>query len=188
MATNRLGGFSEGAALTMPRNRIHELRTVRAGSLKADPRNWRKHPKAQREAFQAMLDRVGWVDAVIARETPDGLILVDGRLRADLDANAEVPVLVVDLDEDEAGQVLATLDPLAAMPEANTEALKSLVDSIAAQTDQAMAAVLEDVHSLVPEVYYLLAANYSALEMVTFVESMMGFPENWTESKSSAMP
>ncbi len=35
-------------------------------------------------------------------------------------------------------------------------------------------------------VYYLLAANYSALEMVRFVESMMGFPENWTESKPSA--
>ena len=42
--------------MTMPRNRIRELRTVRGGDLKADPRNWRKHPKAQREALQAMLD------------------------------------------------------------------------------------------------------------------------------------
>ena len=137
--------------MTMPRNRIRELRYVQASTLIPNPANWRRHPKAQRDALQAMLDRVGWADAVIARETPEGLVLVDGHLRADLDANAEVPVLVVDLDEAEAGQVLATLDPLAAMAEANTEALKSLVDSIAAQTDQAMAAVLEDVHSLVPE-------------------------------------
>ena len=36
-------------------------------------------------------------------------------------------------------------------------------------------------------VYYLLAANYSALEMVTFVESMMGFPKNWTASEPSEM-
>ena len=57
--------------MTMPRNRIRELRTVRGGDLMADPRNWRKHPKAQREALQTMLDRVGWADAVIARETPD---------------------------------------------------------------------------------------------------------------------
>ena len=121
--------------MTMPRNRIRELRTVRGGDLKADPRNWRKHPKAQREALQAMLDRVGWADAVIARETPDGLVLIDGHLRADLDANAEVPVLVVDLDEAEAGQVLATLDPLAAMAEANTEALSKLLQEVTVPID-----------------------------------------------------
>ena len=121
--------------MTMPRNRIRELRTVRAGDLKGDPRNWRKHPKAQREALQAMLDRVGWADAVIARETPEGLVLVDGHLRADLDADAEVPVLVVDLDEKEAGQVLATLDPLAAMAEANTEALSKLLQEVTVPID-----------------------------------------------------
>ena len=133
----------------MPRNRIHELRTVRAGSLKADPRNWRKHPKAQREALQAMLDRVGWVDAVIARETPEGLVLVDGHLRADLDANAEVPVLVVDLDEAEAGQVLATLDPLAAMAEANTEALSKLLQEVTVPID--LGDLFPSLPGLVPE-------------------------------------
>ena len=133
----------------MPRNRIRELRTVRAGSLKADPRNWRKHPKAQREALQAMLARVGWADAVIARETPDGLVLVDGHLRADLDADAEVPVLVVDLDEAEAGQVLATLDPLAAMAEANTEALSKLLQEVTVPID--LGDLFPNLPGLLPE-------------------------------------
>ena len=33
---------------------------------------------------------------------------------------------------------------------------------------------------------YLIEAGYSASQMVTFIEHMMGFPENWTESKPSA--
>jgi len=30
-----------------------------------------------------MLAKVGYADAVIARETPDGLMLIDGHLRAE---------------------------------------------------------------------------------------------------------
>ena len=111
-------------------NRIKEYRTVRAGDLLPDPKNWRRHPPAQRRALQTMLDRIGYADALIARETPDGLMLIDGHLRADLDANANLPVLIVDLNDDEAAQLLATLDPLASMAEADAEALQSLMASL----------------------------------------------------------
>ena len=37
------------------RNRIKELRYVRAGDLIPNPKNWRKHPKPQRDALQAVL-------------------------------------------------------------------------------------------------------------------------------------
>ncbi len=66
------------------RDRILELRRVRAGDLQPDKRNWRVHPPAQRRALSAMLEEVGIADAVIARETDEGLVLVDGHLRADL--------------------------------------------------------------------------------------------------------
>ena len=56
-----------------------------------------------------MLADVGIADAVIARETSAGLVLVDGHLRADLDPDQLLPVLVTDLDE-AAGKVLATLE------------------------------------------------------------------------------
>ena len=110
------------------KQRVTELRMVPAKELRADPRNWRKHPKEQREALQAMLDAVGIVGAVIARETDDGLVLVDGHLRADM-LDVDVPVLVVDIDESEAGQVIATFDPIAAMAQSNTEALQALIDA-----------------------------------------------------------
>ena len=132
----------------MARNRIVELRNVAARELQADPRNWRKHPKRQRATLRTMLERIGYVDAVIARETPDGLMLIDGHLRADLSPDVEIPVLVVDLDEAEAGEVLATLDPLAAMAETDTKALQSLVSGLASQADEALRGLLGSMHRL----------------------------------------
>ena len=115
---------------TMIRNRIKELRHVRAGELRADDRNWRRHPKGQRAALEQMLQRNGYADALLTRETPDGLVIIDGHLRAELDAEQVVPVLVTDLSEAEAGELLLTLDPLAAMAEADTQALAELANSM----------------------------------------------------------
>ena len=67
------------------KSRIVGLRYVKSGELKADSRNWRRHPKSQRSALMSVIERIGLVNAVIARETPDGLVLVDGHLRADMD-------------------------------------------------------------------------------------------------------
>ena len=129
-------------------DRIVELRRVPASDLHPHPKNWRRHPKAQQDALRAMLDRVGFVGAVIARETPDGLMLIDGHLRTGLTPDAEIPVLVVDLDESEADEVLATLDPLAAMAEPDTERLKTLVDGLAAKANEAMTDLLDRMHGL----------------------------------------
>ena len=124
------------SSLLAMRNRVQGLRYVKGSDLAADPRNWRQHPPAQRQALQSMIDRVGLVDAVIAREAPDGsLVLVDGHLRADLDPEVELPVLVVDLTEEEAGEVLASFDPLSAMAQADVDALKALVDTIPPQPE-----------------------------------------------------
>ena len=47
------------------RNRIIEYGTRPASQFQAHPRNWRKHPKAQREALAASLNGVGWVGVVL---------------------------------------------------------------------------------------------------------------------------
>lgn len=53
------------------RNRIKELRHVRAGDLRPHPKNWRKHPEAQQNALRGILAEVGFVDALMVRELPD---------------------------------------------------------------------------------------------------------------------
>src|SRR6266571_6597775 len=86
-----------------PRDRVMELRRVRAGDLEPHPKNWRVHPQGQRRALRGVLRQVGHADALIARELGDGrLELIDGHLRRDLDPDQRLPVLVVDLSAEEA--------------------------------------------------------------------------------------
>ena len=125
------------------RDRIKELRRVKASDLLPNPKNWRTHPKAQQDGLRSILAKVGYADAVIARETPDGLMLVDGHLRAETTPDSEVPVLVTDLTEAEADEVLATLDPLASMAEPDMEALKALIGGID-KDDENLNILLED--------------------------------------------
>lgn len=114
------------------RDRIIDFRRVPASELKPSPTNWRVHPEVQQSALTAMLHRIGIIDAVIARQLPDGgLELVDGHLRADLLELEQVPTIIVDLDAEEAGEALLTLDPLAAMADINSAVLRDLVDGLA---------------------------------------------------------
>lgn len=112
------------------RDRIQELRRVKASDLRRNPKNWRTHPLAQRDALEGVLTQIGYADALIARETPDGLELIDGHLRAETTPDAEVPVLVLDLTEQEADLMLATLDPMSAMAGRDELLLKELLEGI----------------------------------------------------------
>jgi hypothetical protein len=109
------------------RDRIKSLRRVRAGDLAPNPKNWRRHPERQHNALRGILSEVGFADAVLARETKDGLVLLDGHLRAEITSpDQKIPVLVLDVTEEEGDKLLATLDPLAALAETDTAALEEL--------------------------------------------------------------
>ena len=127
------------------RDRIKELRRVKASELLPNPKNWRTHPEAQQNAMRGILAEVGIADAVLARELPDGsLMLVDGHLRAETITDAEIPVLVLDVNEAEADKILATLDPLAAMAEADASKLDALLREV--QTgNEALSGMLEEL-------------------------------------------
>jgi DNA modification methylase len=113
------------------RDRIRELRRVPAAELRPNPKNWRTHPQAQADALKGVLAEVGIADAVLARELPDGsLMLIDGHLRVETMPTETVPVLILDVDEAEADKVLATLDPLAAMAEADASKLDAILREI----------------------------------------------------------
>lgn len=113
------------------RDRIKELRRVPAADLRPNPKNWRKHPGAQRDALKGVLDEIGIANAMIARPLEDGsLMLIDGHLRKDALGQELVPVLVLDVDEQEADKLLATLDPLAALATADAMQLDSLLREV----------------------------------------------------------
>jgi ParB-like chromosome segregation protein Spo0J len=142
------------------KNRIRELRTVKAAELTPNPKNWRTHPKAQQDALRGILAEVGYADALLARELPDGsLMLVDGHLRAEATPDQEVPVLVLDINEAEADKLLLSLDPLAALAETNAQALDALLREVDTGSeglqqmyaDLAEAAKLYDADSPPPE-------------------------------------
>lgn len=118
------------------KNRVKELRVVAASDLRPNPKNWRLHPKAQQDALRGIIAEVGMADACLARELPDGsLMLIDGHLRAETVADAKVPVLILDVTEAEADKILATLDPLAAMAEKDAEQLASLLSDLNERND-----------------------------------------------------
>jgi DNA modification methylase len=113
------------------RDRIRELRRVRAKDLVPNPKNWRRHPKAQADALRGLLAEVGYADALLVRELSDGrLMLIDGHLRAETTPDSEVPVLVLDVTAEEADKILLTLDPLAAMAEADSERIAKLLETV----------------------------------------------------------
>jgi hypothetical protein len=127
------------------RDRIKELRRVRASELRPNPRNWRIHPPEQQDALRGLLAEVGYADALLARELPDGaLMLIDGHLRAETTPDASVPVLVLDVDAAEADKILLTHDPIAAMATKSDEHVLSLLADVKSEN----AAVQKLLHSL----------------------------------------
>src|SRR5947209_13865974 len=126
------------------RDRVKELRRVRAGDLIPNERNWRTHPDRQRDALRGVLAEIGYAEALVAYETPAGLKLIDGHLRAETTPESLVPVLVVDVTDAEANKLLALLDPMAALAGADADALGALLAEV--ETDNpAVQAVLDEL-------------------------------------------
>jgi hypothetical protein len=123
------------------RNRIKEHRRVRAGDLVPHELNYRLHPAAQRDALLALYDAVGFARSLLVFELPDGrLKLIDGHLRRDLSPDLLVDVEVLDVNEEEARALLLSIDPLAALAEADAEAHARLRE-MTATDDEALAAL-----------------------------------------------
>ncbi|GIK63855.1 MAG: adenine methyltransferase [Chloroflexota bacterium] len=130
--------------MTAIQNRIIGYRVIKASELQAHPDNWRKHPAAQEAALRGVLSQVGWVDTALYNVQTGRII--DGHLRKSIAAEDEIPVLDVDLTEDEERLVLATLDPIGAMAEASGETLHHLLQSIHVE-DAGLQALLNNLQN-----------------------------------------
>jgi hypothetical protein len=111
------------------RNRIKAHRRVRACDLVPHEWNYRLHPQQQRAALKALYRTVGFARSLLAYELPDGrLKLIDGHLRRDLDPDLEVDVEVLDVSDEEARQLLLSIDPLAALAETQDQLHQRLLE------------------------------------------------------------
>ncbi len=109
------------------RNRVTGHARVRAADLVPHPLNPRNHPDFQAQALTAVLNRLGFARSLLAYRRKDGRLgLIDGHLRQSLNPQAEVEVEIVDLTEDEAGELLLCLDPLARLALTDQERAETL--------------------------------------------------------------
>ena len=123
-------------------NRITGSGEEAPDQLLANPANYRVHPKAQQQALAGVLDQVGWAQNVLVNQRTGHV--VDGHLRVALAISRgepSVPVLYVDLSEDEERLVLASLDPLAAMATTDEAKLRELLAGVSFDSE-ALAAML----------------------------------------------
>src|SRR5260370_27868459 len=108
------------------------LEWIDPAELDSNPASWRCHPPEQTTALADVIREVGWAGALLYNEKTRRLI--DGHVRKELFAGKDkVPVLIGSWDESQEKKILATLDPIGALAEADADALASLLAEI--QTD-----------------------------------------------------
>lgn len=138
------------------KNKIVGYGEVDLEQVLANPDNWRIHPKFQQEALAGVLNDVGIVQNIIINKRTDpswppgerGVeTLVDGHLRVQLGlrhGQKTLPATYVDLTPEEEREVLATLDPIAALAVAEEEKLKELLQEVQ-PADEAVQKLLADL-------------------------------------------
>lgn len=115
---------------------------IDAATLGNNPANWRRHSDGQLQALSAVIDDVGWAGALLYNETTGRLI--DGHARKKIANGQPVPVLIGKWTEEQEKTILATLDPLAAMAEPDSEALEKLLAEVEAD-NEAVQAMLDEL-------------------------------------------
>lgn len=120
--------------------------------LAENPRNWRTHPEDQIAALTDVIGEVGWAGACLFNERTGRLIDGHARRKVAIEQGTErVPVLVGDWSEEQEATILASLDPLAAMAEADAGKLDALLAEV--NTDSAaLQTMLDGLREAVPEI------------------------------------
>ncbi len=129
------------------RTRVKELRHMNPKDLTVNPNNWRLHDQTQRDAFKSILDNVGFAGTIIAYESErnnGNLMVIDGHMRLDEIEGDEVPVVILDVTDEEADLLLATYDPVGNMASSDAEILGNLLANIQSD-DLSLQTLLADI-------------------------------------------
>lgn len=109
--------------------------------LPENEQNYKIHTSAQLLALRAALAELGWAGALLFNERTGRLI--DGHARKKVARRGEkVPVLIGSWSKEDEAKLLASLDPLGAMAQIDSDALKALLGSVRFESS-AIASLLE---------------------------------------------
>lgn len=137
--------ISTAPALPSFTNRIVGYRpAVNPNELTPNPQNPRVHPQAQREAIRGVLSEVGWVGTAIYNVRTGRLIDGHERQQEAIEHQQTIPVLDVDLSEDEERLIIATFDPLTALASYDATTLSNLLEEVSTGSE-AVATLLADM-------------------------------------------
>lgn len=157
------------------KNRIKGYVELPGSRILPNPKNWRTHNDKQRDVLRGLMAEVGVVDAVLVRPVDDAALaslrkvkagdvaafskwiaaydgdfmLIDGHLRAEEIRDQPLSALVLDLDEREAAEILATFDPVGDLAGMDREKFLALAGDFnsASAAVQAMVADLAHVET-----------------------------------------
>ena len=118
---------TESEARSMTNTEPLRLEYIDVDQLADNPANWRRHGDKQLDALKGAITEVGWAGAMLYNERTERLI--DGHARKKI-SKGKVPVLIGNWSEAEEKKLLATLDPLADMAEADAVKLESLLAEV----------------------------------------------------------
>lgn len=127
------------------RNRIVGYGEEAPDQLLANPKNFRIHPKNQRDALLGAINDIGFIEPVLVNRRTG--FVVNGHLRVALaisERQKVVPVAYLDLSEEEEAEALATIDPLGAMADKDAAQLDSLLREFNT-ADEALQKMLNDL-------------------------------------------
>lgn len=137
--------MAKSPVTTAWRNRIIGHGTEEPSQLLAHPANWRIHPKNQQDALSGVLNEIGWIQSVIVNQRTG--FVIDGHLRVALAIShhePEIPVVYVDLSDEEEALALASIDPISAMAATDKTLLDDLLRDVSS-ADAGVQAMLSDL-------------------------------------------
>lgn len=134
---------------------------MRAGDLLDHEENWHLHPQFQDEALTGALEQHGIVDVLLAYHSKkrDGYVLVNGHGRKALDQDVEWPVIILDIDDDEADDVLALLDTIGSWGQTDAMKLHSLISKAKAKNTKMATTIQRIKESVADQVNVALKAR-----------------------------
>ncbi|MGD8500064.1 MAG: hypothetical protein PVJ86_05425 [Phycisphaerales bacterium] len=114
-------------------DRVTETRRMRVGDLLPYKYNPKRHPASQMARIEAVLEKFGKVQGVIAwhsERNGGALTTFDGNARRNLDPDETWLVNITDLDDAEVDELVFYLDPLAGMSLHDEAAMAALMQDL----------------------------------------------------------